>query len=66
MKNKKTLMVIYFIGAIGAYITAALNFIGEHNTSLGVTLLCLGSAMLCFGSIELNKMKKKDEEKDIY
>ena len=61
-------MVIYFIGAIGAYITAALNFIGGHghNTSLGVTLLCLGSAMLCFGSIELNKMKKKDEEKDIY
>ena len=55
-------MVIYFIGAIGAYITAALNFIGGHNISLGVTLLCLGSAMLCFGSIELNKMKKKDEE----
>ena len=66
MKHKKTLMFIYFIGAIGAYITAALNFIGGHNTSLGVTWLCLGSAMLCFGSIELNKMKKKDEEKDIY
>ena len=59
MKNKKTLMFIYFIGAIGAYITAALNFIGGHNTSLGVTWLCLGSAMLCFGSIELNKMKRK-------
>ena len=66
MKNERILILIYFIGSIGAYITAALNFIGGHNTSLGVTLLCLGSAMLCFGSIELNKMKKKDEEKDIY
>ena len=64
MKNKKTLMFIYFIVAIGAYIIAALSFIGGHNTSLGVTLLCLGSAMLCFGSIQLNKMNNKDEEKD--
>ena len=64
MNNKKSLMFIFFVGAIGAYITAALNFIGGHNTSLGVIWLCLGSAMLCFGSIELNKMNKKDEDKD--
>lgn len=62
MKNKKTLMFIYFIGSIAAYITAALNLIGGHNTSMGVTWLCIGSAMLCFGSVELNKMKNKDDD----
>lgn len=50
---------IYFIGSISAYITAAINLIGRYNTSMGVVWLCLGSAMLCFGSVELNKIKKK-------
>lgn len=59
MKNEKVLMLMYFIGSIGAYITAAINLIGRYNTSMGVVWLCLGSAMLCFGSVELNKIKKK-------
>lgn len=62
MKNERILILIYFIGSIGAYITAALNLIGKYNTSMGVVWLCLGSAMLCFGSVELNKIKKKDHK----
>ena len=60
MKNEKVLMLIYFVGSISAYITAAINLIGRYTTSMGVVWLCLGSAMLCFGSVELNKIKKKD------
>lgn len=62
MKNEKILMLIYFIGSIGAYVNAVLNLIGGYNTSRGVVWLCIGSAMLCFGSVELNKMKKKDNK----
>ena len=63
MKNKKILIALYFIWSIASYITAAINLFDGYDTSNGVLWLCIGSAALCFGSAELNKLKKKDEEK---
>ena len=44
------------------YAAAAINFLGGRNTSMGVIWLCLGSAMLCLGSVWMNKTKKKDDK----
>lgn len=62
MKKEKTCAVLYYISAMLFYAAAAINLLGSNNTSTGVVWLCLGSTMLCLGSVRMNKTKKENDE----
>lgn len=62
MKKEKTCAILYYVSAVLFYAAAAINLLGGDNTSTGIVWLCLGSTMLCLGSVWLNKAKKKDDE----
>lgn len=64
MKKEKKRAILYYFAAVCFYLASIMSFCGKNDRSMGVIWLCLGSAMLCFGSTELNKNKKdKDEDK---
>lgn len=61
MKREKTCAILYFISSFCFYISAIINFVGHGDASKGVVWLCLGTTMLCIGSMWLNKSKKSEE-----
>ncbi|MCQ2384763.1 MAG: hypothetical protein MJZ96_07800 [Paludibacteraceae bacterium] len=51
----------WYISSMLAYIVSIVMIL-DGNSSSGITWLCIGSAFLCYGSIDLMKEKKKEEE----
>ena len=64
MKKEKTSAVLYYIASFCFYAAAIINFTSNRGNSMGVVWLCLGSTMLCLGSVWLNKSKKSEKDKE--
>ena len=62
MQKLKNRAFLYYFAAIGFYLAAFFNFRGGLARTSLVTYLCLGSAMLCFGTTALRSDKKKDAD----
>ena len=62
MKKEKICAILYYVAALAFYAAAAINFWGNHDTSMSVVWLCLGSAMFCLAPVWLNKTKNKDDD----
>lgn len=56
-------VMLYYFAAACFYASAIINFIFSDDNAMGVVWLCLGSAMLCFGSVQFNKLKNSNDEK---
>lgn len=56
MKKEKITAVLFYFASVFFYVAAIVGFI--RGNSMAIVWLCLGSAMLCLGSICLNKLGK--------
>lgn len=56
MNKNKLSAILYYVAALAFYIAAIMEFIDKDH--MGALDLCLGSAMLCLGSVHMNKYKK--------
>ena len=63
MKKEKIYALLCYIVSIGLFLMVVINRFARDDTSSRITLLCLASAMLCFGGFWLNKANKNDEDK---
>lgn len=63
MKKEKIYAIVCYVVALCLYLAAAIKLFGGDDASMGVTWLCLGSSMLCFGGVFLNNANKNDEDK---
>ena len=63
MKKEKTYAILCYIASICLYLAGAINLLGESSSSMRITWFCLGSAMLCFGGVFLNKANRKDDDR---
>ena len=61
MEKEKMYALLCYAAALGSYVIATITFFNGGDG--GITWLCSGSAMLCFGSLWVNKMNHKDEDK---
>lgn len=59
MKKEKMYAILCYIASMCLYLIGFLGGIDRND----ISLFCLGSAMLCFGSVFLNKANKNDEDK---
>ena len=67
MKKTKLAATLYYLVAALVDLFALVVIFWNHNVSAGLVLLCIGSAMLCFGSTLANRYaqeteKQQDEE----
>ncbi|MBR1811785.1 MAG: hypothetical protein IJ766_09140 [Clostridia bacterium] len=58
MKKEKISAIAYYVAALCFYIVALTKGFNSGDTSTRVIWICLGSAMLCLGSVYLSKIKK--------
>lgn len=63
MKKEKTYAILCYIASICLYLIGVINLFGGNDISREIFWFCLGSAMLCFGGVLLNKANKNDEDK---
>ena len=63
MKKEKNYASLCYLASVFLYLVGGIILWKGNDTSLGISCLCLGSAMLCFGGVFLNKMNKKDGDK---
>lgn len=61
MKKPKNRAFLYYFAAVGFYIAAFFDLRGGLAHTSFVTYLCIGSAILCFGTTALRTGKKKDD-----
>lgn len=66
MKRTRIAAMLYYLVAGLIDLSALVVIFRSHNTNIGVLLLCIGSAMLCFGGAFANRYEKEqqDEEHD--
>ena len=62
-ENKKNLNLFYYSSVL-FYLAAIATFIAGNNNSMGFVWLCLGSAFLCLGSVNSQKAKENEDNKD--
>lgn len=62
MNKNKLSALLFYVAALLFYVAAVFGFVGKEHT--GVMYLCMGSAMGCFGSANLNKYKKNADNSD--
>lgn len=61
MGSKKNYVILDLFAAVCFYVAAAMNFFGDDkDTTMGIVYLCLGSVMLCFSAVSINKRKNDD------
>ena len=60
MKKEKVLAILYYIASVVFFLAAFSKFWGREN---GTVWLALGSAMLCFGGVMMQRANKKDDDK---
>lgn len=62
---KKVAVILYYLAAGLLDLAALLLIFCSRNVNTGILLLCIGSAMLCFGGAAANRSAKEqqDEEK---
>lgn len=59
----KVCIVSSYISAACSYVAAIICLVDAYDCSMGVVCFLFGSAMLCFGSVWLNKLKNDSKEK---
>ena len=62
MKKYKLISTLFYVAAVLYYLAAIITFVSGNHNSTGIMWLCLGSAILCFGSVFLNKSKDNDND----
>lgn len=60
MKDKKLLKNIYHFLSIVCYMISIIFIIKSNSTGMGILLLLLGSANLCFASVLNKKINNND------
>ena len=63
MKKEKNYASLCYLASVFLYLAGGIILWNGNDTSLGISCLCLGSAMLCFGGVLLNKTNKNDKNK---
>ena len=58
MKKTKIPAILCFAAALLLYIAAAVSHFISSDTSMTVVWICLGSAFLCLGAVQKNKLDK--------
>lgn len=56
-ENKRSINLFY-LSAVLFYLASIITFIVGNGNSMGIVWMCLGSAFLCFGSVNSIKFKK--------
>ena len=64
MKKEKICAILFYIAAFCFYMTAMIIFVSHSYNSNWIVFLCLGSTMLCLGSVWLSKLNKSEEDKE--
>ena len=67
MKKTKIAALLYYVAAVLIDLFALFLIFQSHNLNAGLVMLCIGSAMLCFGGTLANRYaqeteKQQDEE----
>lgn len=62
MKKEKITTALYFVVSVCFFIAAIIGF--ANDSSMAIVWFCLGTAMLCFGSVSLNKAKSEIKDED--
>lgn len=62
LKINKICAIIFYVAALLDYVNAFLYFTGS-NSKMGIVWLCIGSCMLCSGSLYLKKDKNDKVKK---
>ncbi len=58
MKKEKVTTILLFAASILCYVVAIIKFATDTDSSMGGMWLCVGSALLCFGVVNLEKKQK--------
>ena len=61
MKKTRIAAILYYTAAALIDLFALILIFRNHNMSAGLILLCLGSAMLCFGGALANRYAREAE-----
>lgn len=56
--KKKVTTILFFAASIICYVVAIIKFATDTDSSMGGMWLCIGSALLCFGIVNLEQKKK--------
>lgn len=64
MKKTKIAAVLYYLAAGLLYLSALFVIFRDHNLNVGLVLLCIGSAMLCFGGALANRYDKEQQDEE--
>lgn len=61
MKKTRIAAILYYIVAVLIDLSALVVIFRNRNTNVGILLLCIGSAMLCFGGALANRYARETE-----
>lgn len=64
MKKTKIAAILYYLTAVLFDLAALVMIFYRHNMNVGVLLLCIGSAMLCFGGALANRSVKEQQDEE--
>ena len=64
MKKTRIAAIFCYHAAVLVDLSAVIVIFRNHNTNVGVLLLCFGSAMLCFGGTLVNRYTKEQQDEE--
>ena len=64
MKKTRIAAILYYLTAVLVNLAALVMIFHSHNINAGLVLLCVGSAMLCFGGALANRYAKEQQDEE--
>lgn len=64
MKKTRIAAILYYLAAVLFDLFGLFTIFRSHNTSAGLVLICIGSAMLCFGGALSNRYAKEQQDEE--
>lgn len=64
MKKTRIAAILYYMVAMLIDLSALILIFRSNNRNAGLILLCIGSAMLCFGGALANRSDKEPQDEE--
>ena len=64
MKKTRIAEILYYMVAVLIDLSALILIFRSNNRNAGLILLCIGSAMLCFGGALANRSDKEPQDEE--
>lgn len=64
MRKTKIAVILYYLTAVLVDLAALVMIFHSHHINAGLVLLCVGSAMLCFGGALANRYAKEQQDEE--